>query len=169
MCLSACPTPNHARANSHTLPYTYNPYRKSHEPVKEKNWMPLVWRDELFMVHSVFPQRVFRWVQGAGVRVRLPATNARAKHPRAPSLPWCPLTHPIHTRHTPYPPPNRVNASGIAVQQFVSTAPSLFEPYKDEDIHGGPPMVLIPGHLSATRSPYYLGIFHFFKVGVVVI
>jgi hypothetical protein len=34
--------------------------RKSREPIKEKNWMPLVWRDELFMVHSVFPQRVFR-------------------------------------------------------------------------------------------------------------
>lgn len=34
--------------------------RKSREPIKEKNWMPFVWQDELFMVHSVFPQRVFR-------------------------------------------------------------------------------------------------------------
>jgi hypothetical protein len=57
-----------------------------------------------------------------------------------------------------------VNASGIAVQQFVSTAPSLFEPYKDEDIHGGPPLVFIPAHLSKSGQAYYLGIFHFFKV-----
>lgn len=28
--------------------------------VKEKNWMPFVWQDELFMVHSVMPHRVFR-------------------------------------------------------------------------------------------------------------
>lgn len=36
------------------------PCRKSREPIKEKNWMPFVWQEQLFMVHSVFPQRVFR-------------------------------------------------------------------------------------------------------------
>jgi hypothetical protein len=57
-----------------------------------------------------------------------------------------------------------IAASGIAVQQFVSTAPSLFEPYKDEDIHGGPPLVFIPAYLSKSGEAYFLGIFHFFKV-----
>jgi hypothetical protein len=30
------------------------------DPIKEKNWMPLIWNDELYMVHSVFPHRVWK-------------------------------------------------------------------------------------------------------------
>jgi len=58
----------------------------------------------------------------------------------------------------------RVNQTGVAVQQFVTTSPKLFEPYKDEDIHGGPPLIHVPGHLSSLGHDYYLGVFHFFKV-----
>jgi hypothetical protein len=57
-----------------------------------------------------------------------------------------------------------MNSSGIAVQQFLTTSPQLFAPYKDEDIHGGPPLALVPAALSNTGRDYYLGIFHFFKV-----
>jgi hypothetical protein len=57
-----------------------------------------------------------------------------------------------------------VNSSGIAVQQFVTNSPDLFAPYKDEDIHGGPPLILVPGATSNMGQPYYLGIFHFFQV-----
>jgi hypothetical protein len=60
----------------------------------------------------------------------------------------------------------RVNSSGVAVQQFVTTSPKLFEPYKNEDVHGGPPLVYVPGHLSGLGRDYFLGIFHFFKVRV---
>lgn len=59
---------------------------------------------------------------------------------------------------------NRINATGVAVQQFVTNSPVLFEPFKNEDIHGGPPVIFIPAHLSRTGEPYYLGIFHFFQV-----
>ncbi|WIA21773.1 hypothetical protein OEZ85_000932 [Tetradesmus obliquus] len=86
------------------------------EPIKEKNWMPFVWQEQLMMVHSVFPHRVFR-----------------------------------------------VNSSGIAVQQFVTSSPDLFAPYKDEDIHGGPPLVFVPAAASNTGQAYYLGVFHFFQ------
>lgn len=55
----------------------------------------------------------------------------------------------------------------MAVQQFITHSPSLFEPFKDEDVHGGPPVVLIPQELSKTGQPYFLGILHFFKVGMV--
>lgn len=58
----------------------------------------------------------------------------------------------------------RVNSSGVAVQQFVTTSPKLFEPYKNEDVHGGPPLIHVPGHLSGLGRDYFLGIFHFFKV-----
>jgi hypothetical protein len=34
--------------------------RKSAEPIKEKNWMPFIWQEQLMVVHSVFPHRVFR-------------------------------------------------------------------------------------------------------------
>jgi hypothetical protein len=57
-----------------------------------------------------------------------------------------------------------VNQSGVAVQQFVSTSPKLFEPFKDEDIHGGPPVIHVPAQHSTLGRDYYLGIFHFFKV-----
>lgn len=50
------------------------------------------------------------------------------------------------------------------MQQFVSTSPKLFEPYKDEDIHGGPPVIHVPARHSNLGRDYYLGIFHFFKV-----
>ena len=30
------------------------------EPIKEKNWMPFVHADQLYMTHSVVPHRVFR-------------------------------------------------------------------------------------------------------------
>jgi hypothetical protein len=58
----------------------------------------------------------------------------------------------------------RVNSTGIAVQQFVTSSPDLFAPYKDEDIHGGPPLILVPGAASNTGHSYYMGIFHFFQV-----
>jgi hypothetical protein len=60
----------------------------------------------------------------------------------------------------------RVNTTGVAVQQFVTTSPKLFEPYKDEDIHGGPPLIHVPAHLSSLGRDYFLGIFHFFKVSL---
>jgi hypothetical protein len=85
--------------------------------VKEKNWMPFVLADRLYMVHSVFPHRVFRLA------------------------------------------PN-----GTAVQQWVTRAPALFEPYKNEDIHGGPPLVAIPADRSPSGQGYFLGILHFFQV-----
>jgi hypothetical protein len=59
----------------------------------------------------------------------------------------------------------RVNQTGVAVQQFVTTSPKLFDPYKDEDIHGGPPLIHVPAHLSGLGRDYFLGIFHFFNVG----
>lgn len=34
---------------------------KGRGTIKEKNWMPFVWQDQLFAVHSVMPHRVFRW------------------------------------------------------------------------------------------------------------
>lgn len=40
--------------------------RKSAEPIKEKNWMPFVWQEQLMVVHSVFPHRVFRYGPGTG-------------------------------------------------------------------------------------------------------
>eukprot|EP00878_Enallax_costatus_P004680 GHUV01004928.1.p1 GENE.GHUV01004928.1~~GHUV01004928.1.p1 ORF type:complete len:402 (+),score=109.70 GHUV01004928.1:2577-3782(+) len=89
---------------------------KGRGTIKEKNWMPFVWQDQLFTVHSVMPHRVFR-----------------------------------------------INATGIAVQQFVTNSPTLFEPFKNEDIHGGPPVIFVPAHMSGTGEPYYLGIFHFFQ------
>lgn len=51
------------------------------------------------------------------------------------------------------------------MQQFVTTSPKLFDPYKDEDIHGGPPLIHVPAHLSGLGRDYFLGIFHFFNVG----
>jgi hypothetical protein len=35
-------------------------HKKHQEPIKEKNWMPFVWQEQLMMVHGVFPHRVFR-------------------------------------------------------------------------------------------------------------
>lgn len=58
-----------------------------------------------------------------------------------------------------------MNQTGVAVQQFVTTSPKLFDPYKDEDIHGGPPLIHVPAHLSGLGRDYFLGIFHFFNVG----
>eukprot|EP00882_Tetradesmus_deserticola_P002072 GHRQ01002220.1.p1 GENE.GHRQ01002220.1~~GHRQ01002220.1.p1 ORF type:complete len:413 (+),score=44.27 GHRQ01002220.1:250-1488(+) len=95
--------------------YSRDP-KKHQEPIKEKNWMPFVWQEQLMMVHSVFPHRVFR-----------------------------------------------VNSSGIAVQQFVTSSSDWFAPFKDEHIHGGPPLILVPGAASNTGHSYYMGIFHFFQ------
>jgi len=86
--------------------------------VKEKNWMPFVRGDQLYMSHSVVPHRVFR-----------------------------------------------INSQGVAVQQFVTNNEALFLPFAGQDVHGGPPVVLIDGPLLAQGAqPYYLGIFHFFMV-----
>jgi hypothetical protein len=63
----------------------------------------------------------------------------------------------------------RVNTTGVAVQQFVTTSPKLFEPYKDEDVHGGPPLIHVPAHLSSLGRDYFLGIFHFFKVSLLTV
>jgi hypothetical protein len=43
--------------------------------------MPFVWQDQLFMVHSVFPQRVFRCGQAA-------QQSARAPRCSCSGLPW---------------------------------------------------------------------------------
>lgn len=86
------------------------------EPIKEKNWMPFVHRDRLFMTHSVHPHRVFE-----------------------------------------------VNSSGVAVAQHLSRNDALFEPFSREDVHGGPPVVLVPAKHSSTGQDYYLGVFHFFQ------
>lgn len=86
------------------------------EPIKEKNWMPFVHQDRLFMTHSVHPHRVFE-----------------------------------------------VNSSGVAVAQHLSRNDALFEPFSREDVHGGPPVVLVPAKHSSTQVDYYLGVFHFFQ------
>jgi hypothetical protein len=86
------------------------------EPIKEKNWMPFVYQDRLFMTHSVHPHRVFE-----------------------------------------------VNSSGVAVAQHLSRNDALFEPFSREDVHGGPPVVLVPAKHSSTKQDYYLGVFHFFQ------
>jgi hypothetical protein len=91
--------------------------RKGGEPIKEKNWMPFVYKEHLYMVHSVVPHRVFR-----------------------------------------------MSANGTAVQQYLTESPSWFAPFNKEDVHGGPPVVYIPSERSATKEPYFLGIFHFFQV-----
>jgi hypothetical protein len=88
-------------------------------PVKEKNWMPFVHADQLYMTHSVVPHRVFR-----------------------------------------------MNSQGVAVQQFITSSEQLFLPFAGQDVHGGPPVVLIDRPLlAAGAEPYYLGVFHFFMVG----
>ena len=52
------------------------------------------------------------------------------------------------------------------MQQFVTANTELFAPFAGQDVHGGPPVVLIDGPLLAEgQVPYYLGIFHFFMVG----
>ena len=51
------------------------------------------------------------------------------------------------------------------MQQFVTANTELFAPFAGQDVHGGPPVVLIDGPLLAEgQVPYYLGIFHFFMV-----
>jgi hypothetical protein len=58
-----------------------------------------------------------------------------------------------------------MNSQGVAVQQFLTTNERLFAPFVGQDVHGGPPVVLIDGPLlAAGAQPYYLGIFHFFMV-----
>jgi hypothetical protein len=88
------------------------------EPIKEKNWMPFVHRDRLFMTHSVHPHRVFE-----------------------------------------------VNSTGVAVAQHLTRNDALFAPFRGEDVHGGPPVVLVPGKFSpdTAGADYYLGVFHFFQ------
>ena len=59
-----------------------------------------------------------------------------------------------------------MNSQGVAVQQFLSTNAPLFAPYAGQDVHGGPPVVLMDGPLlQPGAAPYYLGIFHYFLVG----
>jgi hypothetical protein len=102
------------------------------EPIKEKNWMPFVHQDRLFMTHSVHPHRVFE-----------------------------------------------VNSSGVATAMHVTRNDPLFAPFAREDVHGGPPVVLVPGKwgkynnarasgggkaaAAAAAEDYYLGVFHFFR------
>jgi hypothetical protein len=58
-----------------------------------------------------------------------------------------------------------MNPQGVAVQQFLTTNEALFAPFVGQDVHGGPPVVLIDGALLARGAqPHYLGIFHFFMV-----
>lgn len=53
------------------------------------------------------------------------------------------------------------------MQQWVTSSPSWFEPFKDEDVHGGPPLALIPVDAGGGLGrPYYLGVLHFFQVWV---
>lgn len=62
-----------------------------------------------------------------------------------------------------------MNSQGIAVQQFVTSNEALFAPFAGQDVHGGPPVVLIEGaNLAEGAAPYYLGVFHFFMVRGVV-
>ncbi|GBF99713.1 hypothetical protein Rsub_12425 [Raphidocelis subcapitata] len=91
-------------------PFAGSLYQPRGEPIKEKNWMPFVRGDQLYMVHSVVPHRVFR-----------------------------------------------MSPQGVAVQQFLTTNEPLLAPFAGQDVHGGPPVVLMGG-----AEPYYLGIFHFF-------
>lgn len=52
------------------------------------------------------------------------------------------------------------------MQQFLTSNEELFAPFAGQDVHGGPPVVLIDGpRLRGGQAPYYLGIFHFFMVG----
>lgn len=58
----------------------------------------------------------------------------------------------------------RVNSTGFAVQQYLTVDHKMFEPFKDQDIHGGPPVVHIPADKSRSGVPHFLGVFHFFMV-----
>ena len=113
--------------------------------VKEKNWMPFVYDDRLFAVHSVSPQahRVFE-----------------------------------------------LGADGVAVRQYVTRSAELAARLPGEDLHGGPPLVLVGGAkdsgskdssgsggkassgssgksgaalLAPGAAPHYLGALHYFR------
>lgn len=61
-----------------------------------------------------------------------------------------------------------MNSQGIAVQQYLTTNEPLFAPFAGQDVHGGPPVVLVDEVTAQQKSgmaqPYYLGVFHFFMV-----
>jgi hypothetical protein len=63
--------------------------------------------------------------------------------------------------------PPRMNNQGVAAAQYVTSNEALLAPFKGEDIHGGPPVVLVerPGSGLADGERYYLGVLHYFKVG----
>lgn len=127
------------------------------------------------MVHSVFPQRVFRynrpqlsmldWLSLHSGCLAAMSLHAQYLGYRRKLLPGAVQRHDrCATDMNMWLAVCRVNTSGVAVQQFVTTSPKLFEPYKDEDIHGGPPLIHMPAHLSSLGRDYLLGVFHFFKV-----
>lgn len=60
--------------------------------------------------------------------------------------------------------PPRMNSQGIAVQQFLTSNEALFAPFAGQDVHGGPPVVLVEGGGAGGAAPYFLGVFHFFIV-----
>lgn len=49
--------------------------------------------------------------------------------------------------------------------QHLTRNDALFAPFAREDVHGGPPVVLVPGKHSPDtgHQDYYLGVFHFFQ------
>jgi hypothetical protein len=60
-----------------------------------------------------------------------------------------------------------MNNQGVASKQYVTSNDALLAPFKGEDIHGGPPVVLVerPGSGLADGERYHLGVLHYFKVG----
>jgi hypothetical protein len=63
---------------------------------------------------------------------------------------------------------NRVNASGVAVQQWVSMVrdllPTEFLETPKTHMHGGPPVVYVDAAASGMGRPYYLGVMHYWDV-----
>lgn len=100
-----------------TIPGYYDAAVKAGSVIKEKNWMPLVYEQQLYVVYSILPQ------------------------------------------HTVL----RVMPDGSATDQFVTDNSLTAQRFNDKDMHGGPPVVLIPESLTRTNTSYYLGIMHYYQ------
>lgn len=65
-----------------------------------------------------------------------------------------PLLHPPHVSSLQLFP------DGRAVPRWVSYDAKVFAKFADIYVHGGPPIMPVPGHLSGSSQPYCVGIMH---------
>jgi hypothetical protein len=148
-----------------------------HGPVKEKNWMPFVAGGQLYMTYSVVPHRVFRWGGEKRGWRRAVGSFVGNEQPGEAAAGYTIISHTLHPFPRAEHSPHRMNSQGVAVQQFVTNSSALSKRFAGEDVHGGPPLVLITPSLpqqsapqqkqqpdkGRRQAPYYLGVLHFFQ------